>query len=102
MLEFSIPVAGDVAMLRELPQNVKIGLGCVDVRFPEIEPRGAIAERVEKALPHVAPPSGISLNPDCGFAPEGPRDSARRSIRQAEYGAARRLLRHDRCIMFSR
>src|SRR6185503_14923652 len=68
MLEFSIPVAGDVAVLRELPPHVKIGLGCVDVRFPEIDSADCIAERVEKALLHVAPPR-ISLNPDCGFAP---------------------------------
>ncbi len=68
LLEFSIPVAGDVAVLKELPANVKIGLGCVDVRFPEIEPAEHIAERVEKALAYVAP-ERVSLNPDCGFAP---------------------------------
>src|SRR5580704_261296 len=54
MMEFSIPVAGDVAVLRELPPEVTVGLGCVDVRFAEIEPPERIAERVEKALAHVA------------------------------------------------
>lgn len=68
LLEFSIPVAGDMAVLRELPANIKIGLGCVDVRFPEIEAPEHIAERVEKALTHVTA-DRISLNPDCGFAP---------------------------------
>src|SRR5207302_2694171 len=68
MMEFSIPVAGDVAVLRELPPSVKIGLGCVDVRFAEVDPAERIVERVEKALAHVAP-ERISLNPDCGFAP---------------------------------
>jgi 5-methyltetrahydropteroyltriglutamate--homocysteine methyltransferase len=68
LMEFSIPVAGDVAVLRELPESVQVGLGCVDVRFPEIEPAEKIAERVEKALGHVAP-RRISMNPDCGFAP---------------------------------
>lgn len=68
MLEFSIPVAGDLAVLRELPESVQIGLGCVDVRFPEIEPAERIAERVRKALDHVAP-ERLTLNPDCGFAP---------------------------------
>ena len=67
-MEFSIPVAGDVAVLRELPANVKVGLGCVDVRFPEIDTPEQIVERVEKALPHVGA-ERISLNPDCGFAP---------------------------------
>jgi 5-methyltetrahydropteroyltriglutamate--homocysteine methyltransferase len=68
MMEFSIPVAGDVAVLRELPPEVKIGLGCVDVRFPAIDTPEQIVERVEKALQHVAP-DRLTLNPDCGFAP---------------------------------
>jgi 5-methyltetrahydropteroyltriglutamate--homocysteine methyltransferase len=68
MLEFSIPVAGDVAVLRELPAGVRIGLGCVDVRFPEIDTPEQIAARVEKALAHVEP-GRLTLNPDCGFAP---------------------------------
>jgi 5-methyltetrahydropteroyltriglutamate--homocysteine methyltransferase len=68
LLEFSIPVAGDVAVLKELPPNVRIGLGCVDVRFPEIEPAERIVERVQKALAHV-PAERLLLNPDCGFAP---------------------------------
>jgi 5-methyltetrahydropteroyltriglutamate--homocysteine methyltransferase len=68
MLEFSIPVAGDVAVLKELPEHVQIGLGCVDVRFPEIDPPELIVERVQKALQYVAP-ERITLNPDCGFAP---------------------------------
>jgi 5-methyltetrahydropteroyltriglutamate--homocysteine methyltransferase len=68
LLEYSIPVAGDVAVLAELPKDVKIGLGCLDVRFPEIEAPETIVERVEKALAYVAP-SRLTLNPDCGFAP---------------------------------
>jgi len=68
LMEFSIPVAGDVAVLKELPPHMKIGLGCVDVRFPEIDTPEKIVERVEKALEHVAA-ERISLNPDCGFAP---------------------------------
>ncbi len=68
LLEFSIPVAGDVAVLRELPEDIDVGLGCVDVRFPEIDTPEAIEARVRKALDHVAP-RRLTLNPDCGFAP---------------------------------
>src|SRR5262245_38739856 len=68
LLEFSIPVAGDVAVLRGLPPNGQPGLCCIDVRFPEIEPPERVVERVEKALPHVAA-ERLILNPDCGFAP---------------------------------
>jgi 5-methyltetrahydropteroyltriglutamate--homocysteine methyltransferase len=68
MMEFSIPAAGDVAILRELPQEIAIGLGCVDVRFAEIDAPETIAARVEKALQYV-PAARLTLNPDCGFAP---------------------------------
>jgi 5-methyltetrahydropteroyltriglutamate--homocysteine methyltransferase len=68
LLEFSIPVAGDAAVLRELPESVLIGFGCLDVRFPEIEPPEKIVAQVERALAHVSP-QRITLNPDCGFAP---------------------------------
>jgi 5-methyltetrahydropteroyltriglutamate--homocysteine methyltransferase len=68
LLEFSIPVAGDMAVLGRLPANARIGLGCLDVRFAEIEPAERIVRRVDKALEHVAP-ERLLLNPDCGFAP---------------------------------
>jgi 5-methyltetrahydropteroyltriglutamate--homocysteine methyltransferase len=94
MMEFSIPVAGDVAILRELPPSVKIGLGCVDVRFPEIEPAERIVERVEKALAHVCA-DRLWLNPDCGFAPgkdhEIPLEEAYAKLKNL--GAAGRSLR---------
>jgi 5-methyltetrahydropteroyltriglutamate--homocysteine methyltransferase len=94
LLEFSIPVAGDVAVLGELPENVQIGLGCVDVRFPEIEPPERIAGRVRKALDHVAA-GRITLNPDCGFAPgkdhEIPLEEAYAKLKNL--AAAARLLR---------
>ena len=61
MLEFSIPVAGDVAILSELPASCLIGLGCVDVRFPEIESSAQIVQRVHGALEHVAP-ERLTLN----------------------------------------
>ena len=93
MMEFSIPVAGDVAVLKELPDSVKIGLGCVDVRFPEIDTAEQIVERVQKALQYVAP-HRIMLNPDCGFAPgkdsEIPLDEAYAKLKN-EALAAKRL-----------
>jgi 5-methyltetrahydropteroyltriglutamate--homocysteine methyltransferase len=93
MLEFSIPVAGDVAVLRELPDGVKVGLGCVDVRFPEIEASEVIAARVEKALAHIGA-DRLNLNPDCGFAPgkdhEIPLEEAYAKLKNLA-GAARLL-----------
>ena len=97
MLEYSIPAAGDVATLRDLPPEVRIGLGCVDVRFPEIETPEVIATRVEKALEYVAP-ERLMLNPDCGFAPgkdhEIPLEEAYAKLKNL--AAAAKLLRQRR------
>jgi 5-methyltetrahydropteroyltriglutamate--homocysteine methyltransferase len=94
LLEFSIPVAGDVAVLKELPENVKIGLGCVDVRFPEIDTAQQIVGRVDKALAYL-PAERLLLNPDCGFAPgkdhEIPLEEAYAKLKNL--GEAGRLLR---------
>lgn len=94
MLEFTIPVAGDVAILKELPPNVKIGLGCIDVRFPEIDTPEQVVERVEKALQHVSA-DRLWLNPDCGFAPgkdhETPLEEAYAKLKNLAAGA--KLLR---------
>ena len=73
MLEFSIPVAGDYAILKEIPQEKTIGLGCVDCRSEHIDTPEEIVARVEKALQYVTP-DRISLHPDCGFAPGSAAD----------------------------
>lgn len=68
ILEFTIPVAGDLDVLQQLPDNRLIGLGCVDVRAENIDTPAQIMARVEQALAHVDK-QRLSLNPDCGFAP---------------------------------
>src|SRR5207249_2900056 len=49
MLEFAIPAAGDFAVLRDLPADRDVGLGCVDCRGEHIDTVPEIAARVEKA-----------------------------------------------------
>ena len=66
--EFSIPVAGDIAILQQLPEDKLIGLGAVECRFEKIDTTEEILARAEKAMEHVDG-SRLSLNPDCGFAP---------------------------------
>lgn len=68
VLEYSIPVAGDMSVLRAIPDDRIVGLGCVDVRGKQIDSPLTIASRVEDALRHMDP-ERIWLNPDCGFAP---------------------------------
>jgi 5-methyltetrahydropteroyltriglutamate--homocysteine methyltransferase len=67
-MEFTAPQAGDMAVFKDLRQDLEIGLGCVDVTPGKIDSAETIADRVRKALKFLAP-ERITLNPDCGFAP---------------------------------
>jgi 5-methyltetrahydropteroyltriglutamate--homocysteine methyltransferase len=93
VMEFSIPVAGDFAALRGLPEDKDIGLGCVDVRSDHVDTPEEIAARVENALKHISA-ERITLNPDCGFAPGSaadiPLDEAYQKLKN-EAEAARQL-----------
>ena len=93
VMEFSIPAAGDVAILKELPEDSLIGLGAVECRFEHIDTPEEIVDRVEEALKYVEP-ERISLNPDCGFSPGrvayAPLEEAYFKLRN-ETEAARRL-----------
>ena len=73
MMEFTIPAAGDMRCLRDLPEHFRIGLGCVDCRGEVIDPPETIIGRVEKAMEHVAK-ERLVLAPDCGFAPGNAAD----------------------------
>jgi 5-methyltetrahydropteroyltriglutamate--homocysteine methyltransferase len=73
MMEFTIPAAGDTRCLRELPESVNIGLGCVDCRGEIIDEPETIVARVEHAMEHVDK-QRITLAPDCGFAPGNAAD----------------------------
>ena len=92
MLEFAMPAAGDKAVLGQLPENVDIGLGCVDCRNPHIDTVDEIMQRVEQALEFVAP-ERITLHPDCGFAPGSaadiPLDEAYLKLRNEALAAGR-------------
>ena len=66
-LEYSIPVAGDLAVLAALPEDRHVALGCVDCRGEHIDTPEEIVERVEQAMRYI-PKERISLTPDCGFA----------------------------------
>jgi 5-methyltetrahydropteroyltriglutamate--homocysteine methyltransferase len=73
VLEFTIPAAGDFDVLRQLPDDRLIGLGCVDCRGETVEAPEVVAGRVEQAMRHVDG-ARLSLNPDCGFAPGSAAD----------------------------
>jgi 5-methyltetrahydropteroyltriglutamate--homocysteine methyltransferase len=73
VMEFTIPAAGDLDVLKELPEDTTVGLGCVDCRGEHIDTPDEIVTRVEQALQYL-PPERIVLNPDCGFAPGNAAD----------------------------
>ena len=67
-MEFTTPGAGDMAVFKQLPEHVEVGLGCVSCQPGEIDSTEKIVQRVEQALKYL-PAERITLNPDCGFAP---------------------------------
>lgn len=67
-MEFTTPGSGDMAVFKQLPEHVQIGLGCVSTQPGQVDSVETIVQRVELALQHVGP-ERITLNPDCGFAP---------------------------------
>jgi 5-methyltetrahydropteroyltriglutamate--homocysteine methyltransferase len=69
-LEFAMPQAGPVDVLADLPDRLRLGFGCLDVRCEQPETPAVIVGRVRQALRYF-PAARISLNPDCGFAPSG-------------------------------
>jgi 5-methyltetrahydropteroyltriglutamate--homocysteine methyltransferase len=90
-LEFALPQAGSLDVLRNLPDHLRLGFGCVDVRGPQIDSPDTIVGRVRRALEYV-PAARISLNPDCGFAPSGnnpiPLDEAYAKLKALSQAAA--------------
>ncbi len=67
-MEFTTPGAGDMAVFKELREDLEIGLGCVSCDPGQIDSADEIVGRVERALQYLEP-ARVTLNPDCGFAP---------------------------------
>ncbi len=90
-MEFTTPGAGDFEVLKNLREDLEIGLGCVDVTPGQIDSSEVIADRVRQAA-NVIDPKRITLNPDCGFAPGSgatvPVDEAYQKLRNEAAAAA--------------
>jgi 5-methyltetrahydropteroyltriglutamate--homocysteine methyltransferase len=90
-LEFAMPQAGSVEVLAGLPERMRLGLGCLDVRCEGVEAPETIIARVRKALQYV-PATRLALNPDCGFAPSGtnpiPLDEVHAKLKALAHAAA--------------
>lgn len=67
MLELATPRAGEIGVLRELPEDKRIGVGVVNQKHPRIESVDEIIEKAERGIALFGA-QRMLLNPDCGFA----------------------------------
>jgi 5-methyltetrahydropteroyltriglutamate--homocysteine methyltransferase len=80
----------DLAVLKELPSKTVI-LGVLDLSVETVETPETVADRIRRALPHVAP-ERIVVAPDCGLK-YLPREVAYGKMRAMVEGA--RIVRHE-------
>jgi 5-methyltetrahydropteroyltriglutamate--homocysteine methyltransferase len=67
LLETCTPRAGDMELLKALPDHARIGVGVVNQKHPRAEPMAEIAERITRAI-DLFGVERVLLHPDCGFA----------------------------------
>ena len=67
LLEACTPRAGDLALLKVLPADARIGVGVVNQKDPRVEPLEQVAARIATAI-DLFGAERLLLHPDCGFA----------------------------------
>jgi len=67
LLEACTPRAGDMALLKQLPEDARIGVGVVNQKNPQVESADEVAGRIRKAI-DLFGAERLLLHPDCGFA----------------------------------
>ncbi len=86
LLEACTPRAGDMALLRALPADARIGVGVVNQKNPAVEPVDEIAARIQRAI-GLFGAERLLLHPDCGFATFADNPICPMSIAEAKLGA---------------
>jgi len=66
-LELCTSRSGEIDVLKNLPADVRIGVGVVDQKSDRVESADEILARAERAIALFGP-DRVLLNPDCGFA----------------------------------
>lgn len=67
LLEMCTPRAGEMEILRALPQDARIGVGVVNQKDPHTEAVDAVSARIAQAI-DLFGRERVLLHPDCGFA----------------------------------
>lgn len=92
-LELATPRAGDIDVLRALPDDRRIGVGVVNQKLDRVEDVAEVETRIRRAL-DVLGRERVLLNPDCGFAtfadnPVTSAENAENKLRAIVEAAAR-------------
>ena len=96
-LELSTPRAGELTVLRDLPEDRRVAVGVVNPKVDAIEPRDEIRGRIARAI-ELFGEERVLLTPDCGFATFADNPVASADVAEAKLRAiveARDLLRGD-------
>jgi 5-methyltetrahydropteroyltriglutamate--homocysteine methyltransferase len=67
MLELCTPRAGELEVLADLPERLRVGVGVVNPKSAHLESDDAICTGAERAI-GLFGANRVLLNPDCGFA----------------------------------
>ncbi len=89
LLEACTPRAGDMDLLRALPEDARIGVGVVNQKNQAIEPDDEIASRIERAIALFGA-DRLLLHPDCGFATFADNPICSASVAEAKLAAIAR------------
>src|SRR5262249_35006540 len=66
-LEFCTARAGDLKIIKELPDTVRLGIGVVNPKDPRVESLEDILKKAQAAIKLIGT-ERLLLTPDCGFA----------------------------------
>jgi 5-methyltetrahydropteroyltriglutamate--homocysteine methyltransferase len=93
-LELATPRAGEMALLRGLPAEKRIGVGLVNQKHPEVETLDEVLHRARQAMALLGR-DRLLFTPDCGFATFADNPLASEAVAAAKLRviaeAARRL-----------
>jgi 5-methyltetrahydropteroyltriglutamate--homocysteine methyltransferase len=89
-LELCTPRAGEMDVLRELPSEIRIGVGVSNPKTDAAEPEERILAAAEHAVAAFGP-DRVFLNPDCGFATFADNPVASAAVAEAKLQAMSRV-----------
>jgi len=100
LLELCTPRAGEMAVLKDLPRELRIGVGVVNQKNPAVETVEEIVARGREAM-RIFGADRVLLTPDCGFATFADNPVASAAIAEQKLHAiaqAAEVLRRRSCL----